>query len=63
MAKLKAKFPDDESRHRLNRKIRIDGTLLEKPIELPKKSGKPKGKKGTEVPVDDDAPTTQHYVS
>ena len=32
--RLKAKYPDDESRHRLNRKTRIDGTLLEKPIEL-----------------------------
>ncbi len=31
-SKLKAKFPDDESRHRLNRKSRIDGTPLEKPI-------------------------------
>ena len=30
-SKLKAKFPDDESRHILNRKSRIDGTPLEKP--------------------------------
>jgi len=62
LAKLKAKFPDDESRHRLNRKSRIDDTPLEKPIELPKKSEKPKGKKGTKVPLDDDAPTT-HMVA
>jgi len=43
LAKLKAKFPDDELHHRLNRNIRIDGTPLEKPIEIPK------GKKGTKV--------------
>ena len=50
MAKLKAKFPDDELRHA---------------IELPKKSKKPKGKKGTEVPLDDDAPTIwlQHPIA
>ncbi len=54
--------PDDESRYRLNRKSRIDGTPLKKPIELLKKSEKPKGKKGTEAPLDDDAPTT-HLVA
>ena len=54
LTKLKAKYPDDESRHRLNRKDRIDGTLLEKTIELPKKADKHKGKKGTEVPHNDD---------
>jgi len=38
------KFPDDENRHKLNRKV--DGTELVKPIELPKKNEKAKGKKG-----------------
>jgi hypothetical protein len=61
--RLKAKYPDDESRHRLNRKYRIDGTLLEKPIELPKKADKRKGKKGTEVPHDDDDTPIAHIVS
>jgi hypothetical protein len=28
------KYPDDESKHRLNRKTRIDGTPLKNPIEL-----------------------------
>ena len=50
LTKLKTKYPDDESRHRLNRKYRIDGTPLEKPIDLPKKADKHKGKKGTKVP-------------
>jgi hypothetical protein len=56
LAKLKAKIPDDESRHRLDRKSRINDTPLEK------KSEKPKGKKGTKVPLDNDAPTT-HVVA
>ena len=47
---------------RVNRKSRIDGTSLEKPIELPKKGEKPKGKKGTKVPLNNDAPTT-HMVA
>ena len=50
LAKLKAKYPDDESRHRLNRKVKIDGTELNKPIEIPKRSDKAKGKKGTTPP-------------
>jgi hypothetical protein len=35
---------------------------LEKLIELPLKSEKPKGKKGTKVPLGDDAPTI-HMVA
>jgi len=58
LAKLKAKYPDDESRHRLNRKVKIDGTELAKPIETPKRGDKAKGKKGTAVPLDDDATIT-----
>jgi len=58
LAKLKAKCPDDESRHRLNRKYKIDGTELAKPIEIPKRSDKAKGKKGTTVPHDDGATIT-----
>ena len=54
LTKLKTKYPDDESRRKLNRKYRIDGTPLEKPIELPNKADKHKGKKGTKVPHDDD---------
>jgi len=58
LATLKLKYPDDENRHRLNRKVKIDGTELTKPIELPKKNEKAKGKKGTVVPLDDGATTT-----
>ena len=61
--RLKAKYPDDESRYRLSRNTRIDGTLLEKPIELPKKADKRKGKKGTEVPHDDDDTPITHIVA
>ena len=59
---MKAKYPDDESRHRLSRKYRIDGTPLEKPIELPKKADKQKGKKGTKVPHDDDDDTPVTHI-
>ena len=63
LTRLKAKYPNAESRHRLNKTTRIDGTLLEKPIELPKKADKHKGKKGTEVPNDDDDTLVTHIVA
>jgi len=53
-----AKYPDYESLHRLNRKVKIDGTELAKPIEIPKRGDKAKGKKGTTVPLDDGATIT-----
>lgn len=61
LAKLRAKFPNDDSQHWPNQKMRIDGTTFDRPIDFPKKSEKPKGKKGTKVPLDDDdyAPITQ----
>ena len=59
-AKLKAKHPDDESKHHLDRRNRADGTPLAKPIERPEGVSKYKGDKsrGTTVPTWTDAPTT-----
>jgi len=55
LTKLKAKFSNDESRYKFNRKMRMDGAPLTKPIELPKRSAMNKGTNGMEVPLDDDA--------
>jgi len=42
----------------MNRKVKIDCTELAKPIEIPKRSDKAKGKKDTTIPLDDGATTT-----